>query len=84
LAVAVAALCTLAVFAVYGEHGLLHLVRLQGEQRALEQTAFQLQQQNEKLRIHITKLQTDDRYLERLARERLGLVRPGEIVYRVR
>ena len=34
---------------------------------------------NASLRDEIHRLETDDRYIERLAREQLGLVRPGEI-----
>ena len=82
LAVSAAGLIALVLFAVYGEHGLHHLIRLQAEQSALEQVAFQLQQQNEQLRQHIWRSQWDDAYIERQARERLGLVKPGEIVYR--
>jgi cell division protein FtsB len=69
--------------AISGDHGLLYVRRLQAQQRELEQTAFQLQQRNEHLRQHIQRLQSDDRYLEQLARERLGLVKKGEIIYRV-
>lgn len=45
----------------------------------LEQHKKELVEQNTRLREEIQKLQTDDRYLERLARQQLGLVRPGEI-----
>jgi cell division protein FtsB len=70
------------VAAVYGDHGLIHLLRLQREQRDLEHVAFELQQTNEQLRQRVHRLQFDDRYLEQLARERLGLVKKGEIIYR--
>jgi cell division protein FtsB len=82
LAVCVGLLLLFAVAAVYGDHGLLHLLRLHGEQRELEGVVFQLQQHNEHLRQRIRHLQADDRYIEKLARERLGLVKPGEIIYR--
>ncbi len=71
------------VDAIYGDHGLMHVLRLQTQQRELEQTTFLLQQRNAHLREHIQRLQSDDRYLEQLARERLGLVKKGEIIYRV-
>lgn len=45
----------------------------------LEQRRRALIAQNELLREEIHRLQTDDRYIERLARQQLGLVRPGEI-----
>lgn len=69
--------------AIYGEHGLVHLARMQSEQRELEQRAFALQQGNERLRERAQRLQSDDSYIERLAREHLGLAKKGEILYRV-
>ena len=83
LAAGAVGLVLFALAAVYGGHGLMHLVRLQDEQRELEHAAFQLQQWNEHLRERVQLLQTDDGYIEKLARERLGLVKKGEIVYRV-
>jgi cell division protein FtsB len=71
------------VVAVSGERGLLHLLRLRNEQRELEHVAFQLQQRNEVLRERIRRLQSDDAYIEKLARERLGLAKKGEIIYRL-
>ncbi|MGH7831713.1 MAG: FtsB family cell division protein [Candidatus Binatia bacterium] len=37
--------------------------------------------ENEALRQRIHRLRHDDLYLEKIAREELGLARPGEIVY---
>jgi cell division protein FtsL len=34
---------------------------------------------NAALRVEIQRLRTDDRYIERLAREQLGMLRPGEM-----
>jgi len=45
----------------------------------LEQHRRDLLQQNDRLRTEITRLRTDDAYVELLARQQLGLVRPGEI-----
>lgn len=78
------ALVLLVIAAVYGDHGLIHLLRMRGEQMDLEHAAFDLQQQNEHLRERIQRLRSDDRYLEKLAREHLGLIKKGEIMYRLR
>jgi cell division protein FtsB len=83
VATCVAALILFVIAAVCGDHGLVDLLRMQREQHELEHTAFDLQQQNERLRERIRRLQSDDHYIEKLARERLGLVRKGEIMYRV-
>lgn len=48
----------------------------------LEERTRALQQENELLREKIYRLGNDDRYLEKVAREELGLAREGEIVYR--
>ena len=45
----------------------------------LERRRHDLLVQNQRLRGEIQRLLTDDRYIERLAREQLGLVRPGEV-----
>jgi cell division protein FtsB len=82
-AVCVVGLLLFMVAAVYGDHGLIHLLHMQSEQRNLQQMAFELAQQNEELRQRIRRLQSDDRYIEKVARERLGLAKPGEIIYRV-
>jgi len=73
---------TLSLFTTFGERGLFHLWRLWGERRELSETNFLLQKENELLRERIYRLRHDDLYLEKIAREDLGLVRPGEIVYR--
>jgi hypothetical protein len=49
------------------------------EASRLEQHRRDLINANALLREEIQRLETDDRYIERLAREQLGLVRPGEI-----
>jgi len=72
----------LSLFTVFGERGLMHLWRLWGEKRKLEEGNFLLQRHNGLLRERIHRLRHDDLYLEKIAREDLGLVREGEVVYR--
>jgi cell division protein FtsB len=83
LAACVVALILFLVAAIFGDHGLIHLLRMRAEQQELEHVAFDLQQHNEHLRQRIRRLQSDDSYIEKLARERLGLVRKDEVLYRV-
>jgi len=73
-----------AVSAVFGSGGVVHLRRLQDEQAQEEATAYALAQRNNNLRDHLQRLETDDAYLEKVARERLGWIKPGELVYRVK
>lgn len=66
-----------------GSGGVVHLWRLRSERGALGGEAFRLLSKNDELRQRILRLRSD-RGLERLARQELGLVRDGEIVYRFR
>lgn len=72
----------LLIYAVVGDRGAIHLWRLQGEKAKLDEHNYRLQKDNQALREKITRLRNDDFYLEKIAREELNLVRPGEIIYR--
>lgn len=72
----------LSVSTIFGERGVLHLWRLGAEKAKLDDQNHQLQQENHELRQRIDRLRHDDFYLEKIAREELNLVRPGEVIYR--
>jgi cell division protein FtsB len=67
---------------IVGDRGALHLWRLRGEKRRIDEQNYRMQGNNEALRQRIARVRNDDHYLEKLAREELNMVRPGEIVYR--
>lgn len=71
----------LAASTLVGERGLLHLWKLQQEQRELQVDAFVLLRENEELRSRINRLQTDDEFFEKVARETLKFTKKGEIIY---
>jgi cell division protein FtsB len=73
---------SLCILTAVGERGVLHLWRLKGEKAKLDEENYRLQRENEALRQRISKLRNDNSYLEKVAREELNLVRPGEIIYR--
>ena len=77
-----ALILALALVTVVGERGVLLLWRLRGEKNQLDEQNYRLQLENESLRQRIARIRRDDFYLEKLAREELNLVRPGEVVYR--
>jgi len=41
-----------------------------------------LADENERLRLQVDAIKTDDRYLEKMARQEFGMIREGETVYR--
>jgi len=72
----------IALDTMVGERGALHLWRLRGEKNRLDEQNFRMQKENEVLRERVYRLRNDNAFLEKLAREELNLVRPGEVVYR--
>jgi cell division protein FtsB len=74
----------LLIYALVGERGAIHLWRLQGEKGKVDEQNYRLQKDNEALRDKIARLRNDNYYLEKIAREELNLVRPGEVIYRFR
>lgn len=62
--------------------GLSDLVVLRAERTRLEAIHMRLLESNADLKTKVRLLRGDKHYQERLIREQLGYVRPGEIVYR--
>jgi cell division protein FtsB len=77
-----ALILAVALVTVIGERGALHVWRLRGEKSQLDEQNYRLQKENEALRQRIARIRHDDQHLEKLAREELNLVRPGDVVYR--
>ena len=66
-----------------GEYSLLELRRARNEIAIQEQELMDLRWSLDSLRAWVDSLQNDSATLERLARERFGMIRDGEILYRL-
>jgi cell division protein FtsB len=75
------AFVALLVGALFGDKGMLRLAEQRARRQALEQQVESLRGENAELTRTITALRSDPRAIERLAREELGLLRPGETVF---
>jgi len=71
----------LGIFSAVGERGLVPLYRLARTRADLEREIARLRETNAQLAEEIRALREDPGRLEAIAREELGLVRPGETVY---
>ena len=78
------ALIALIVGSLFGDRGILHLVQQRERAEALRREIEVLRNENGLLATEIAALKSDPRAIERLAREDLGLARPGEIVFTIR
>lgn len=84
LAVAVGAIAVAALLVylfVFGRHGYLRQRELARENDRLARELERVREENEQLKRELAHLD-DAEAVEKLAREELGLVRPGETVYR--
>jgi cell division protein FtsB len=66
--------------AIYGWQGVVRLRQMREQLLALERDNAALRQQAERLAQVIDRLRNDPAYLERIAREERGMVRPGETI----
>jgi cell division protein FtsB len=73
-----------AYYAVFGgEYSLLELRRARAEIELQERELSALTRTLDSLRAWVDSLQNDSATLERLAREQFGMIREGEVLYRL-
>jgi cell division protein FtsB len=67
--------------ALVGDKGLVELVKTRQDYRALETSLLRVRAENARLREQARLLREDADTIEKLARERLGLIKPGEKLF---
>lgn len=70
-------------FAVFGKKGILQRVELEMENRSLKEKLAQEQQKTIMLQREIEEIKTSDKKIEKIAREKFGMVKDGEEIYKV-
>lgn len=78
---AVAIALMLAAGSFSAEGGFRRYARLKRDLHSLEERNARLRAENERLKLEAHRLKSEPAALERAARESLGLVRPGEVVF---
>ena len=76
--------CVLAANAVIGERGLLESRRAERRHDNLLDSIKSLKRENQSLQSRKKRLDEDPTSIEPIARQELGLIRPGEIVFIVK
>ncbi len=72
---------SVAVRSVFGERGVVELLRLRGQAARLESDVTAMQTQLAQEVVVIRELRDGEEIIERLARERLNMAKPGEVTY---
>lgn len=70
-------------FAVFGKKGILQRVELEMENRQLKEKLAQEQQKTIMLQKEIEEIKTSDKKVEKVAREKYGMIKDGEEIYKV-
>ena len=73
----------LLLMAVFHENGILNAYQLEQEQHKIKTENENLRTKNEKLRMEIKGLKSDPYEIEKIAREKLHLVKSGDQVYHI-
>ena len=68
------------LIAIFGDRGLVELYRVRRETLLVQQEIETLRQKNQQLLQEIHGLRDDPYYIEKIAREELGMARPGETI----
>jgi cell division protein FtsL len=68
---------------VFGTHGVLAMRRSQKEAGEVRQEIDRINEENRRLQERVKSLKTDPEAIEQIAREEMGLARPGEYIFKI-
>jgi len=74
---------TLVIVFIFGDHGLFQLYKLKKERKEVQEHITQLRENREILVAEKNRLENDLEYIEKLAREKYRMAKPGEKVFKV-
>ena len=77
------ALFALLVHDVFDPHGFIAMRRTQKEIEQIRQQIGRVNNENKALTDQVNSLKTDPKSIERIAREEMGLARPGELIFKI-
>ena len=74
----------LGLYVLFHNKGVIARIRLEAQQKTMEQKIKVAQEENAHLQNQIKALEGDKKTIEKIAREKYGMAREGETVYRVK
>ena len=72
-----------AIAFIFGDHGVLKLYKIKNERKAIQKKIAELREEKEKLKSEKSRIENDLGYLEKIAREKYKMVKPGEKIFKV-
>jgi cell division protein FtsB len=77
------ALLALGIHDVFGAHGYLAMRRSEKQVEELRGEIERLNHDNQELAAHVSALKSDPDTIEKIAREEMGLAKPGEMIFKL-
>ncbi|MDB2351184.1 septum formation initiator family protein [Candidatus Marinimicrobia bacterium] len=74
---------SLVIVFVFGDHGLLKLYKIKNERKLIQNKIANLRAERETLKNEKNKIENDLNYIEKIAREKYKMVKPGEKIFKV-
>ncbi len=76
-------LALLVVQDIFGTHGVLAMRRSQREAAEIRKEISKLNDENRQLQDRVKDLKSDPKAIEEIARQEMGLARPGELIFKL-
>ena len=72
-----------AIAFIFGDHRLLKLYNIKNERKIIQKKISQLREEKKFLKNEKSKIENDLDYIEKVAREKYKMVKPGEKIFKV-
>ena len=74
---------SLIIIFIFGDHGLIKLYKIKNQRKNVQNHITQLRKEREKKKEEKNKIENDVEYIEKIAREKYKMVKPGEKIFKV-
>tara|TARA_Y100000748_G_scaffold263767_1_gene232913 strand:- start:41 stop:370 length:330 start_codon:yes stop_codon:yes gene_type:complete len=74
---------SLIIIFIFGDHGLIKLYKIKSQRKKVQNHITQLREEREKNKQEKNKIENDLGYIEKIAREKYKMVKPGEKIFKV-
>tara|TARA_Y100001970_G_C14028706_1_gene747459 strand:- start:574 stop:897 length:324 start_codon:yes stop_codon:yes gene_type:complete len=74
---------SLIIVFIFGDHGLLKLYKIKQKRKITQANIIELREEKEKAISEKNKIENDLDYIEKIAREKYKMVKPGEKIFKV-
>ena len=74
---------SLIIIFIFGDHGLIKLYKIKSQRKKVQNHITQLREEREKRKEEKNKIENDLDYIEKIAREKYKMVKPGEKIFKV-